>query len=183
LSVFSAFLRDYISSEIRDDIAPLMPSSPGVRQYININKARLMGFEANWLQKLPAQIQQRLSLAYTYGKNQETNEALPEIPPLDIRYRLSGQYFKKHLHPEIAFRYVTKQNRIADSYGESTTPSFSTIDVSVNYKINEHVEINVAANNLLDQTYYEHLSRPVKGTREAINAPGRNLIITCVAKL
>jgi len=183
LSLFTAFINDYISSEIRDDLNPKLPSSPGVRQFVNIDNARQMGFEASWLQKLPAHLQHRLSVAYTYAKNSDTNEALPEIPPLDIRYRLNGRYMDQRLRPELVFRHVLEQNRIAKSYGESTTPSFSLIDLSLNYVINPHFEINAALNNLLDETYYEHLSRSVKGTGNAINAPGRNMILTIVARL
>ena len=183
LSVFSAIMNDYISSEIREDLTPKLPSSPGVRQFINIDQAQQIGFEASWLQKLPAHLQHRLSIAYTYAKNSDTGEALPEIPPLDIRYRLSGRYFRQKLHPELILRHVMQQTRIAESYGETSTPAFSLLDVSLNYEINKHLEVNAAVNNVFNETYYEHLSRSVKGTKNAINAPGRNIIITLVAKL
>ncbi len=183
VSGFIAFLNDYISSEIRDDISPRMPSSPGVRQFINIDQAQLKGFEANWLQRLPFNLQHRLSVAYTYGENKDTNEALPEIPPLDIRYQLAGHYLNGKLSPSLSYRHVLKQDRIAESYGETVTPTFSLVDVSVNYRFNKHLELNITANNLLDETYYEHLSRSVKGSAKAINAPGRNLMFTLVTKL
>jgi iron complex outermembrane receptor protein len=183
LTGFMSIINDYISSEIREDISPKMPSSPGVRQFINIDQAQLMGFEAVWLQKLPANLQHRLSLAYTYGKNKDTEEALPEIAPMDIRYILTGHYLNNQLRPEISFRHVLKQNRIAESFGETATPSFKLVDVSLNYQINKHLEVNAAVNNLLDETYYEHLTRSVKGTNNAINAPGRSMIITLVGRL
>jgi len=160
-----------------------MPTSPGVRQFINIDKARLAGFEAVWLQKLPAHLNHRLSIAYTNGKNIDTDEALPEIPPMDLRYAINGSYIKNKLQPELVVRHVWKQDRIAESFGETKTPSFSLLDLSVNYMINSHFEVNAAVNNLLDETYYEHLTRSVKGSNQAINAPGRNMILTLVAKL
>ncbi len=183
LTGFMAIINDYISSQIRDDISPKMPSSPGMRQFTNIDQAQLMGFEAVWLQQLPAKLQHRLSLAYTYGKNKDTDEALPEIAPMDMRYKLSGNYLNNQLRPEISFRHVLKQDRIAQSFGETATPSFSLVDVSLNYRINKHLEVNAAVNNLLDETYYEHLTRSVKGTSNAINAPGRSMIFTLVARL
>ncbi len=182
LSGFLSLINDFISSEIREDISPKMPSSPGVRQFINIDQAQLTGFEAVWLQQLPGRLQHRLSIAYTYGKNKDTNEALPEIAPMDIRYQLSGNYFDNRFRPEISFRHVWKQERIAESFGETTTPAFSLVDVSLNYRISKHLEANVAVNNLLDESYYEHLTRSVKGTNKAIYAPGRSAIFTLVGR-
>lgn len=180
---FMALMNDYISSEIRYDIAPKMPSSPGVRQYINIDKARLTGFELIWLQRLPANLQHRLSMACTYGKNNRSKEALPEIPPLDLRYLLSGKYINDKLRPEINLRHVLKQDRIAERFGETETPSFSLVDFSVNYAFNNQIELTATSNNLFDETYYEHLTRSVKGSDHAINAPGRSYMFTIVVKL
>jgi iron complex outermembrane receptor protein len=180
---FMALMNDYISSEIREDISPKMPSSPGVRQFTNIDEARLMGFEAVWLQQLPAKLQHRLSVAYTYGKNNETDEALPEIAPMDFRYLLSGYYLDGKMRPELSLRHVLKQNRIAESFGETKTPAFTLVDVSMNYAINQHLELTASANNLFDETYYEHLTRSVKGSSQAIYAPGRSFVFTIVSKL
>jgi len=183
LSLFAAFMNDYISSEIREDIDPKMPSSPGVRQFINIEQAQLMGFETVWMQQLPASLNHRLSIAYTHGKNADTGEALPEIPPLDMRYTLSGNYLKNNLKPQISFRHVLKQERIAESFGETTTPAFSLVDVRINYALSSHFELNAAVTNLFNEHYYEHLTRSVKGSHNAIYAPGRSFIFTVVAKL
>ncbi|MBK3516571.1 TonB-dependent receptor [Carboxylicivirga marina] len=102
---------------------------------------------------------------------------------MDFRYLLSGHYLNGKLRPELNLRHVLMQDRIAESFGETATPAFSLVDVSLNYAFNRHLELNFAANNLLDETYYEHLTRSVKGTSDAINAPGRNIIFTLVAKL
>ncbi len=180
---FIALMNNYISSEIRDDISPKMPGSPGVRQFINIDNARLAGFEAVWLQKLPARLRHRFSIAYTYGKNDDTDEALPEIPPLDLRYLLGGHYFNNKLSPEVSIRHVLEQNRIARSFGETRTPSFTVLDLSLNYSVNQHLELSASVNNLFDESYYEHLTRSVKGTDQAIYAPGQSFLFTLVAKL
>ncbi len=183
LTGFMALMNEYISSEIRDDIAPKLPSSPGVRQFTNIDNARSTGFEAVWLQQLPAHLQHRLSMAYTYGKNDDSGEALPEIPPMDFRYLLSGHYLNGKLHPELSLRHVLKQNRIVGSFGETKTPAFTLVDVSVNYALNQHLELTATAHNMFDETYYEHLTRSVKGSSQAIYAPGRSFVLTLVAKL
>ncbi|MCT4644248.1 MAG: TonB-dependent receptor [Carboxylicivirga sp.] len=183
LSGFVASMKDFISSEIRDDIDPKMPSSPGVRQFTNIDQARLSGFEITWSQQLLKPLQHNLSLAYTYGKNEDSGEALPEIPPLDMRYTLMGTFFKNRLKPEFRLRHVLEQKRIAKSYGETQTPAFTLVDLSVNYQISKHIEFNASIHNLFDETYYEHLNRSVKGSQKPIYAPGRSTVLTLVAKL
>ncbi|MCT4589295.1 MAG: TonB-dependent receptor [Carboxylicivirga sp.] len=183
LSGFVASMKDFISSEIRDDIDPKMPGSPGVRQFTNIDQARLSGFEITWSQLLLKPLQHNLSLAYTYGKNEDSGEALPEIPPLDMRYTLMGTFFKNRLKPELRLRHVLEQKRIAKSYGETQTPAFTLVDLSVNYQISKHIELNASIHNLFDETYYEHLNRSVKGSLKPIYAPGRSTVLTLVAKL
>jgi len=177
--VFAAYLQDYISSVIDPNIDPKMPSSPGVRQYININNALKTGFEASWQQDIAWGVQHNLSLAYTYGKDLERDEPLPEIAPLDIRYTLMGKYFNNTLFPIVSIRHVIKQDRISEEFGETKTPSFTLLDATISYRFLKFCSATVGVNNLLDQAYYEHLSRSVKGSDPTpIYAPGRNVFVS-----
>jgi iron complex outermembrane recepter protein len=128
LNVFTAFLQDFISSAIRENLEPRLPSSPGVRQYINIDRALMAGFEFSWEQQLPGNLNLLTGLAYTYGKDLYLDEPLPEIAPLDLRMAISGQFIHSTLRPEILFRHVIRQERVAESFGEHVTPGFSTVD-------------------------------------------------------
>ncbi|RLD23645.1 MAG: TonB-dependent receptor [Bacteroidetes bacterium] len=183
LSLFSSFLKDYISSEIRTDLSPKIPSSPGVRQFVNIDNAFMTGFEVSWNQKLFAGMQHRFSVAYTYGQNTVIDEALPEIAPLDLRYSIHGSYLNGNLTPELLFRYVVQQDRISASYGETISPSFALLDLKVNYQIIKSLSTTVGVNNLFDAAYYEHLNRSVRSTPNAIMAPGRNIFISLTLDL
>ena len=178
ISAFNSFLADYIYSEIRTDLSPKIPTSPGVRQFINIDKAYMAGFEFTWNQLLFAGLQHNFALAYTYGENKVDDEPLAEIAPLDIRYTLLGNYLEGKLKPEVSVRYVSQQDRISTSFGETVTPTFTLIDVKVHYQLLPALRATVGANNLLDVAYYEHLTRSVKGTPNAINAPGRNVFVS-----
>lgn len=142
---------------------------------INIDNAYKTGFEITWTQKLPANLQHRMGLAYTYAQDLSRDEPLPEVAPLDFRYTLKGSYLDGKLIPSATFRQVLKQDRISVEYGETVSPAFSLLDVEVGYKVFDFAQLNIGVNNLLDQTYYEHLSRSVRGTTDAINAPGRNI--------
>jgi len=178
INLFNSWLRDYISSEISSDVQPLMASAPGVKQFVNINKAVMRGFEIGFNQSITNLLYHRLNLAYTYGKNKEINQPLPEIPPLDIRYSLGANFCKQKFTPELMLRYAAKQGRIAENYGETETPDFTVLDFKASYLFSDHFQIIGGIRNLFNEAYYEHLSRSVKGSNQAIYAPGRSFYLT-----
>ena len=151
--------------------------SPGVRQFVNIDEAFKTGFELSWQQQLLTGLAHRLALAYTYGQDLERDEPLPEIAPFDLRYSLTGSYLKDRLKPEITFRHVAEQSRASVEFGENQTPSFTLLDIKVGYQLTQDLSINTGVNNLLDENYFEHLNRSVRGTNAPIFAPGRNVFV------
>ena len=175
VDIFAAYLQDFISSLIDTTLTPRLPNSPGVRQFINIDDAFKTGFEVNWTQTLVAGLQHQVSIAYTYGRDLEREEPLPEIAPLDFRYALRGRYLKDKLHPEVVFRHVIEQSRISTEFGETVTPSFSLLDVRLSYQVSDFIRFSAGVNNLFDENYYEHLNRSVRGANNPIFAPGRNV--------
>ncbi|WP_340113864.1 TonB-dependent receptor domain-containing protein [Maribellus mangrovi] len=178
-NVFTSVLRDFISSEIREDLDPAMATSPGVRQFVNIKKALMTGFEINWTQQYTAFLSHNLSISYTHGENQVLDEALPEIPPLDFRYRLMATFAKDKLQPEILFRYSAKQDRIATSYGETKTPDFMVVDSKVSWHTKSFLTTTAGIQNLFDTAYYEHLARSVRGAdARPMYSPGRSFYLT-----
>ena len=183
IGFFASYLQDYISSEIDMSLSPRLPSSPGVRQFINLDEAFMNGFEVTWNQNLPLGLQHQMSMTYTYGQNIVDDKPLPEITPLDFRYNLSGAYFKNKFQPEVSFRYVMMQDRIATNFGETKTPAFSLVDITAKYQITKIWSVASGVQNLFDQTYYEHLNRSIRGTTDAIYAPGRNVYISIVLDL
>lgn len=175
VDLFASYLQDYISSVIAPDLSPRLPTSPGVRQFVNIAEAVKTGFEVSWTQQLFTGVSHRMGIAYTYGQDMEREEALPEIAPLDLRYSLYGAYLKGRLKPEISLRYVAKQSRVSAEFGETTTPAFTLLDFKVGYQVLQSLSFNAGINNLLDELYYEHLSRSVRVANIPIYAPGRNV--------
>ncbi|WP_430933372.1 TonB-dependent receptor domain-containing protein [Saccharicrinis sp. 156] len=172
---FASFMQDFISSVIDTNLTTRLPNSPGVRQFVNIDKAFKTGLEINWTQELFAGLRHQMGLAYTYAEDLERGEPLPEIAPLDFRYTLRGSFLGDKFRPELNFRHVMEQSRISSEYGETKTPSFSLLDVKLSYQISNAVQIAAGVNNLFDENYYEHLSRSVRGTTDPIFAPGRNV--------
>lgn len=178
IDFFAAYLQDYISSRIDTTLEPRMLKRPGVRRYTNIREALQTGFEIAWHQELFAGLQNRLSLAYTFGKDLVRNAPLPEIAPMDIRYQLYGSFLQGHLKPSVSFRHVLKQNRVSRTFGETQTPAFTVMNIKIAYRLKNYLRITAGVENLFDETYYEHLSRPVQGNSgHPIYARGRNVFL------
>jgi iron complex outermembrane receptor protein len=173
IDLFASYLQQYISSVIDTSLTPRLPSSPGVRQYVNIDDVFKTGFEVNWSQQLPLNLQHHLGIAYTYAQDLDRKDPLPEVAPFDLRYTLKGSYLDHKLRPEVTFRYVMEQSRISEEFGETVTPSFTLVDLKLSFQPTHMLRLSAGVNNLLDAAYYEHLSRSVRGTSDPIYAPGR----------
>ena len=179
IDLFSSFLRNFISSEIDPDVKPKMATSPGVRRFVNIENAGISGFEAGWQQQIIQNIRHDFTVVYTYGFNKTLNEPLPEIPPLEIKYRLIGNFVHDKIQPEILFRQVLKQDRIATSYGETASPAFNVFDVRLSWLATKNINATGGVQNLFNKAYYEHLARSVRDVKSRpIYSPGRSFYIT-----
>jgi iron complex outermembrane receptor protein len=178
VNLYYSLVTGYISSEIDAGLQPRIATSPGVRRYVNIGEAQIAGVEVSGSQLLGQYINHGVQLAWTYGKNLETGEALPEIAPMDLRYHIGASLFGGRLQPDVSLRYVSAQNRVAASFGELSSKSFTRVDISLTSRITEAFRISAGIQNLLDAAYYEHLSRNISGVGQPIYEPGRNIWVT-----
>lgn len=173
LTLFGSYLDNYITS-VKTELKPRLATSPGVRQYVNLDEAFKTGAELAFRQKISSHISHSLQFAYTYGKDLGMGAPLPEIAPLDIRYGLMGHFLDGKLHTGANLRFVSDQNRVSESFGEGTTPGFTLVDLDASYPIGSKILIKAGVQNLLDETYYEHLSRPIGTDKTPMYSPGRN---------
>lgn len=178
VNIFASYLQDFITSEIREDLQPRMNMAPGVREFVNLPEAAMYGFDLSWQQVLPLGLQQTFTAAYTYGQDLSRDMPLPEIPPLDLRYSLARKFAGDKLRTELSLRHVLAQERIAEYFGETHTPAFTVMDVRAAYQFSPSWEISGGVLNILNATYWEHLSRFVRSMENPIFAPGRNAFLT-----
>ncbi|MCG8475032.1 MAG: TonB-dependent receptor [Cytophagales bacterium] len=175
VDLFCSWLQNGISSVIDPTVSPVLPTSPGVRRFINLGESLKTGFELSWSQTLGKHLQHHVDIAYTFGEDLERKEALPEIAPMDLRYTLSGVFLNGKILSETTFRKVLKQNRIAEEYGETPTDGFHTLGINFSYQMFSWLKLSASADNLFDASYYEHLSRSVREKdAHPIYAPGIN---------
>jgi iron complex outermembrane receptor protein len=175
VGVFGSYLTNMISSEVRSDWSPRLATSPGVRQFTNIDEAMLFGGEVRLGASFPSLVHHEIVAAYTYGQNVTLDEALPEIAPLDIRYHIGGVFGKNDVHPSMTLRHVVAQERVSTVFGENTSKAFTVVDLSLSLKPVNSISVEIGAQNLFDVVYYEHLSRTDRENARAIYSPGRNV--------
>ena len=122
-------------------------------------------------------------ISYVWAVNQETDLALPFIPPFHLNTVLSYEFVKsknknwKSLKVNAQYDYFAKQNRI-DQF-ETMTDAYSLFGGGFSAKYESKsvcVDFYLIANNIPNEVYYNHLSR-LKYV--GIAGMGRNLTIGC----
>jgi iron complex outermembrane receptor protein len=115
--------------------------------------------------------------AYTYAHNQDWDEPLAQITPLEgslgIRYQRSRWW------ADLRSRFVAEQNRVSPAFGETTTPGFQTYDLRMGAEILPGLNLGFSVLNILDANYYEHLSWAYRNMPEQgiLFEPGRNFAL------
>jgi iron complex outermembrane recepter protein len=121
--------------------------------------------------------------SYVWAVNQETDLALPFIPPFQFNTVLSYEFIKKQnrnwksLKVKAQFDYFAKQSRI-DQF-ETITDAYTLLGGGFSARYESKViclDFYLIANNITNEIYFNHLSR-LKYV--GINGMGRNLTIGC----
>jgi hemoglobin/transferrin/lactoferrin receptor protein len=157
-----------LSSETEPDTLPALVSA-------NLSKALLYGFDLRLDYNVYDNLVLFASGAYVRGKNRDTGENLPRIPPLNGRLGMRYTYPKLG-SAEIAVAGASKQDKIAT--GELATDGYYCLDMTLHSK---KFRIGSAAlqffsgiDNITNNSYTNHLST----NRGSISIePGRNAFI------
>lgn len=177
LNGFYSIMENYISGVIRRDIMKYSMKAPGVRQMQNIEKAFKYGFEAQTKIQILPKLKTEMAIAYTFAEDSQTKNPLPEIAPLDFRWK-----WEANLSPVllvIKYRFVGAQNRINPDFGELKTPDFSLLDFQLQYRPFSNASFNFEILNVFDRAYAEHLNRTLNtNNQKRIFMPGRSFNLT-----
>jgi iron complex outermembrane recepter protein len=180
-NVFYAHVQDFISPELTD-LEGRNPGVLGVKRFTNIPSASLTGFEIGYQALIGRAFRLHVNTAYTRGKNNDTGDWLPEIPPFEGKVALSYSLINGKLLPEVLFRAVAGQSNISTAFGESETTGFVIGNVGVRYNPVRYVGITAGVNNIFDKAYYEHLNRRNQADGNVLNEPGRVFFINVSLK-
>ena len=181
-SLFYSSVNDYIVAAVDTTLPRLFlpcKDPQHAKRFQNIEQATQMGAELFWQGDLWKNLNYRGSLTYTRGNNEEWDEPLPEVPPLEARWALRYTDRTRRIWSEINGRLAAEQKRISESFGEAETPGFWTVDLRTNFEPWPSVELTLGVQNLFDQNYHEHLNRGYRNmpVSEILYEPGRNIFL------
>jgi iron complex outermembrane receptor protein len=198
---FFSYVTDYIGSRIvpPSEMLPQTPGVLGVKEFINIDKVWLTGFEFNYATPSGKRWQANINASYTYGRNPEAegykvenntivdtytiiDDPLPEIPPFEFNFYFKYGFFDQKLVPELHWRAVAAQKKVSQSYLEQESNSFQLLDLKLSYRFNDNFALHGGVNNVFDKYYYEHLNRNIIGSSIPLYEPGRNFYLNFIVK-
>lgn len=144
--------------------------------------ARTWGAEADISYKINENWRTEASFASVRGTNKTDNTHLAQLPPLELRLGL--YYNRANWSAGISWRAVDEQNRVdpgkGNIAGQDIGPSdnFNVLSVNAGWRPYKHVLVTGGADNLLNETYAEHISRAgamIAGFDQTtrVNEPGR----------
>lgn len=177
VNLFYSYMQEYISAIVDESIPrKYMPGTEPLytKRFINLDEAWQTGYEVEIGYNFTKSFSGRIGSYYTYAQNIDFNEPLPEITPLTGNFAF--KYTRSKYWAEFRGRLVAKQDRVAASFDEATSPGFNVFDLMGGYSPIEKLEINIAFKNLFNANYFEHLSRPYSNQSETgmFYEPGRS---------
>lgn len=156
-----------------------MNEPSNAKDFRNLDDAYKTGFEIMAGVDFCTNFNFTTELAYVYAKNNDLNESLPLVPPLVTRFKLG--YEKEKFWVNAEYRLTAQQDNIAYSFGEHVTPGYEIMDLRLGVIPMKNLTLGVAALNVFNKTYSNHLNfafnNQAEFGTEPINDPGRNLSV------
>ncbi|WP_291866421.1 TonB-dependent receptor [Maribacter sp.] len=179
-SFYYSFYENYIVAVVdktltRKFMPTAEPRNPKV--FRNLKEAYKTGFEVFGGVDFLTNFNFTTELSYVYAKNKDLSESLPLVPPLVTRFKLGFE--KEKFWVNLQYALTSKQDNISASFGEVETPGYDVLDIRLGVVPIKNLTLGLAAINVFDETYYNHLNFSFKNQADfgktAINDPGRNL--------
>lgn len=166
-NVFYTNINNYITAMVDESLPrKFMPCKEPefAKRFVNVDEVFQYGFEFGFNAKLYSYFRVYANVNYTFAENKELNEPVAEIPPLMGNLKIN--YLAEKLKIGISSHFAAKQNRVAESFNESETDAYKVFNFDIQYKLLDLMTLGLGVENILNETYYEHLSRPYKNLSE-----------------
>jgi len=153
------------------------PRHPKV--YRNLDDAYKTGFEIMAKIDFLDAFYFKTEMAYVYAKNNDLYESLPLTPPLTTKFMLGFENEKYWINAQ--YNLTSKQSNIAESFGETETEGYETLDVRLGILPFKNATLGIAVLNVFDEAYHNHLNfsftNQADFSRTPITEPGRNFSV------
>lgn len=180
-SVFYSLIEDYIVPIVDENIPrKFMPNTEPThaKRFVNVDKAMQTGFELYWNYNITHDLKFSSDFSYTYAKNKDYDEPLAQITPFTTNLAL--KYERDTYWLNLNSRFVAAQKRVSESFRETASEDFTTLDFSVGYTPTKNLTIGASILNIFDTAYYEHLNFSYQNSdilSGRIYEPGRNFTV------
>lgn len=176
VSAYAGLINDYILTSYTGMSGMLSANSRNV-------DATIAGAKAGIGYQFTDAIQADVSAMYAWGENSTDHRALPQIAPLEGRVNL--RYVQDKYTLGALWRVVAAQDRISLNEGNivgydiNESKAFNTLALNATYNLMKDVDVAIGVDNLLNQTYTEHLNKAGSSgfgfaSNEQFNNTGRN---------
>ncbi|SEA05531.1 TonB-dependent hemoglobin/transferrin/lactoferrin family receptor [Marinobacterium iners] len=172
MAVFENEVDDFIEQiVVGPSFFPVM--DPGYTTWVNVDKARLRGFEVSAAYKLQ-NLKIKLGYGLTRGKDLQTGEDLTNIPADTFTADISHGFWNEQLLAGVRLEHARAQNRTG--YEENTSgiryDGYTLTDLYLSYtpKAIPGLDLNLTVNNLTDKHY--------RRAWESLDEAGRELILS-----
>ncbi|MBR9914443.1 MAG: TonB-dependent receptor [Algicola sp.] len=174
-SRFENYIVGVVDESLNRKFMPMAePRHPKV--FRNLNNSYKTGFELMSHIDFLKDYYVKAALAYVYSKNNDLKESLPLTPPFNSVFTVGMK--RPHYWANIQYNVTSPQNHIAESFGETTTDGYDTLDLRVGILPLNHLSLGIAALNIFDESYNNHLNfnftNQADFGRQPITEPGRN---------
>jgi len=166
LTAFQNDLYDMIAPTLADDSVAGRP----VREYANIQSARLTGFTATAAVQLPANLMLSGTVSRTKGEDHSDGSPLPFIPPMEGGVSLRSNDAVLVDWVELQFRGAMRQDRNDPEVGEVPTSGYGVVNLHTGFDL-AGTSFIAGIDNVLDKTYRHHLDPAT------LMRPGRNFYL------
>ncbi len=181
-------------------LRPVSMGAPGVKQFNNIQRAIMYGFEAGISAQPVEKLLVSLSSGYTYAYFPEIekiilegnqaigsvilkNDPIPEIPALEAFFRASYELWDSRFKPSLEIRAVADQKHVSGASYEESTPGYVLMNLAIGYQACKYANLNLGVNNLFNKAYYDHLNRKMIGAQTKYYEPGRTFFASLIIKI
>ena len=198
---YTRLVNAVIKADVAPPFGSVIPEGFNPQTNVNVPDAEVYGVNSSFTIKLNRRLKVKSGITFTRGqilsdfffvdRDDENgdpvkevpveNKNLAHIPPvfghtsIDLDLKNAGfSFYSFYNGTKNAADYDAAGVDNFDEATEDGTPSWYTLNMSVYYKFNKHIELQVALENFLDHHY--------KAFGSGISAPGRNLIIGVHAK-
>ena len=177
-SFYYSTFENYIVGVVDESIdKKFMSPFAHAKVFRNLDEAYKTGFEMMGKLDFLKDFFFKTELALVYAKNNDLEESLPLTPPFTSNFSVGLE--KENYWINARYNITSKQSNISESYGETETDGYETLDIRLGWKPIKNVTLGLAAINVFDETYHNHLNFALKNQvgLEAvpITEPGRNL--------